>query len=468
MKSSFKWSLATLLLLTHPVSAEGADINKFADLDNGAKISEKSTVNYLFAYFELGPKDASYSLRKSIVASHLEKLGDPPYKTTAVRQIYGKKTPLEEYDSRPAYEKIPLVTEPVFRVDRKVEYPDKRKETQTLKSPVRNKLVTEEEMTKDKATAVPNTDVSTSAGPFRLRRSTASIRDGFEDIITSGPDPAIGSAKGAKISFSDNRLEDTSGAWNSEGALYLPIIHTANTRSTSTHIGVLPSVSWNLQEIQKVGTENINELKFALPLYFDYGGGTTASYFNAVLEPYYQTDTHFDGAIWGSTLAVSYIGEIPFLNDPFGPSASEFGQEWGGTRTKFKLNRWSGIGNSSGYKVRLSGLLDYSETHQTSPYSKRQEGDDWFRVGLDTGIDIGLFRKDEDGAVFEKAPLVLGVSYKFLDTLSGDGGYSDLFSANLTWWMSDYTGLTLEYQKGETPVADELIDLITLGLEFRY
>lgn len=464
MKSLFKWIVSTLLLLTQPGSAEGTDINKFADLDNGAKISEKSTVNYLFAYFELGPKDSSYSLRKSIVAYHLQKLGAPPYETAAVRRTYGKKTPLEEYDSRPAYEKIPLITEPIFRVDRMVEYPDKRQETQTLKSPVRNKLVTEEEMTKDKGTAVPNTDVSTSAGPFRLRRSTASIRDGFEDIVTSGPDPAIHNAKGATISFSDNRLEDSSGAWNSEGAIYLPIILTANTRGTSTHIGVLPSVSWNLQEIQEAGKENIDELNFALPLYYDYGGGKTGSFFNAVLEPYYQTDTHFDGEIWGSTLAISYIGEIPFLNDPFAPP-SELGQ---GARTKFKLNRWSGIGNSSGYKVRLSGLVDYSETHQTSPYSPRQEGDDWFRVGLDTGIDIGLFRKDEDGAAFEKAPLVLGVSYKFLDTLSGDGGYSDLFSANLTWWMSDYTGLTLEYQKGDTPVANELIDLITLGLEFRY
>jgi hypothetical protein len=55
-----------------------------------------------------------------------------------------------------------------------------------------------------------------------------------------------------------------------------------------------------------------------------------------------------------------------------------------------------------------------------------------------------------------------------MNNFSGDGIYSDLFKASTTYWINRYAGLTLEYQKGDTPVADKAIDLLTFGLQLRY
>ncbi|WP_367871829.1 hypothetical protein [Luteolibacter sp. Populi] len=455
MHATPKCSLLLLLL----GAADAAEINDHA---KGPKITESETVGYLFDELKLAaPKGASPAQKRTIVGYYLTELrgtlGQPPWDKDAVRRKYGKATDLEVHDDRPRREKIPLLTEPLIKIKRTAVNPDKTKTTVTYGPSVRDKLVQEERVAKEKIQLLDNPVTSFSAGPFRIRRSTASIREGLGSIITSGPDPDISKAKGAKLSFSDNRLEDGSGAWNSEGAVYIPIIRTSETLSYSTRLAFLPSVSWNLQEKQEIGKTDIDELKFALPIYFDRVGGAKARAFNAIIEPYYQTDTDFDGAIWGSTLALTYTGGIFGIDAPFAS----------GDRRDFRFNDWNAC-CSGEYRLRFTGLVDYSETHETSIYSKRKKGDDWFRVGLDTGIDIGLFRKKKDEGQFGKTPLVFSVNYKFLDALGGEGGYSDLFSTNLTWWMSDYTGLTLEYQKGETPVADKEIDLITLGLEYRY
>jgi hypothetical protein len=61
----------------------------------------------------------------------------------------------------------------------------------------------------------------------------------------------------------------------------------------------------------------------------------------------------------------------------------------------------------------------------------------------------------------------LGASYEMLEALSGEGGFSDLLKLRATLRLNDYAGLTLEYSVGDTPVADQEIDLITLGLELK-
>jgi hypothetical protein len=61
-----------------------------------------------------------------------------------------------------------------------------------------------------------------------------------------------------------------------------------------------------------------------------------------------------------------------------------------------------------------------------------------------------------------------GVSYQFLEKVSGSGGYSHLFKAHTTLWLIENAGITLAYSKGNTPVAVKPIDLITLGLELKF
>jgi hypothetical protein len=46
--------------------------------------------------------------------------------------------------------------------------------------------------------------------------------------------------------------------------------------------------------------------------------------------------------------------------------------------------------------------------------------------------------------------------------------YSHLFSAHSTLWFVKNFGKTLQYSKGETPVAAQPTDLVSLGLEFKY
>ena len=102
-----------------------------------------------------------------------------------------------------------------------------------------------------------------------------------------------------------------------------------------------------------------------------------------------------------------------------------------------------------------------STTERVGVHTTRKEGDDWMRAGATVSLDFRL-----GGEVFN--PLDIGVSYQFLGALSGSGNYSELFKPHATWWLSESAGLTLEYSKGDTPVADKSIDLLTLGLEFKY
>lgn len=456
MKSILPISLFSLLVLSPSVQAADADIDTYADAKG--LLWEQETVKFLFAHLELSPDDASYGLKRSVLATRLENIKEavghgPPYTKAEIRKVLGISTALESYDDLSPGEKVPPFTEPYIWLQEDISHPSVTPARQKVGPKLRDRLEYEEYKDTLKAKGKPplaNHDIEfvseTSAGPFRVRRSVDDIRDGIGGIELTGPDPDIAEAKGAKISYSDNRLESGHGAVSSEGAVFFPVLK----RTRQDRFGIVPAVSWNLQEQQTKGKEDLDELKFSVPLYYEHRIAKEDDYAILTLEPYYQTDTDLDGSIWGTTLSAAYKGNLFPVGDRY-----------------FRLNEWQfAFDTKVSYRLRGAALLDYSETHGTSRFSSRKENDDWFRIGADLGFDAAFFR--QEGQNEGEGKITYGINYKAFDDLSGDGHYSDLFSTNLTWWMSKYTGLTLEYQKGETPIADEDVDLITLGLEFRY
>ena len=450
MKSPIIAATFAAIACPYPLlAADKVDIGQFASLN------KEQTTDYLIKLTDTKGEFKNQAEKENAVIEHLRyverHLGKPPYNAAALRELLDKQTKLEKYDARPGYTKIPPITEPISKTEK---FSRGTHQAYYLGPTVRARLEQEQALADGKPpvdVAKLPTQSGSSIGPLRIRRTTGDINTRSDAIQTDGPDEKIRDAKGAKISYSDNRLKSGSGAWSSEGAVYMPFIWSAQpTLTTDYRFGFSPAVSWNIQEQQGAGKADVDELKFSVPIHADFGGGPNGRYWTTVLEPYYHTDTDFDGSIWGSTASLAFRGPV-FGDD--GPHA-------------FSLNTWKFLTrNSTSYKFGLKGLIDYSETHSTSPFSKRKKDDDWLRAGLEAGFSLGLFREDE---MPDKSPLVLNVGYKFLDSWSGDGGYSDLWNVSLTYWVSDYVGFTGEYQKGETPVAKEEIDLITLGLEWRY
>jgi hypothetical protein len=455
----------TMLTIIAAAAATSLHARAEEDIEKYATLNQIQTYDYLIKIRDAHPVDNSLTAKRNSVLPDVQyietNLGAPPYKANELRELLDTLTVLEKYDKRPKYEQITILTEPYLQLKKKN---TKTHETYEFGPTVRERLVKEKKLTTQKPPVVVKelkTQSASSIGPLRIRRTTADINTRTDMTATDGPDSKIKDAKGAKLSFTDNRLLDGSGAWSTEGALFLPFIWYSqsqndpkelNNPSIDSRFGFNPAVSWNHQEQQKPETDDINELKFSSPVYYDTGGGKNGGYWTTILEPYYHTDFDFESSIIGVTSSLAYRG------NPFG--SGQYG---------LYLNDWHFFGersNSGSYKIALKALADYSDTTNTGKYTTRTKDDDWFRLGLDAGFSIGLFR--EDGTEPDDSRVVFNTSYKFLDALSGKGGYSDLLSIGLTYWVSDYVGLTGEYQKGETPVADEEIDLITVGLEFRY
>lgn len=435
-------------------------------IEDYASLNKEQTHDYLIKLLETKEDLKTPAEKENALIEYVRyierHLGKPPYNAADLRKLLDKGTKLEKYDARPGFTKVRPITEPISSTEKFARKADGTREDYYFGPTVRDRLEQEKALAERKPpvdAAKLATQSGSSIGPIRLRRTTGEINTRSDAIQSDGPDEKIREAKGAKIAYSDNRLKNGSGAWNSEGALYLPFIWSAQERANEAdktdkpdrdhRFGFAPAVAWNVQEQQGAGKADVDELKFSVPIYADFGGGPESRYWTTILEPYYQTDTDFDGAIWGSTASVAFRGLV-----------------FGEGRKGLYLNQWQFLaGNSTSYKIGLKGLLDYSETHATSPFSKRKKDDDWLRAGLEAGFSLGLFRDDE---MPDKAPLVFNVGYKFLDAWSGDGGYSDMWNVSLTYWVNDYVGFSGEYQKGETPIAKEEIDLITLGMEFRY
>jgi len=299
----------------------------------------------------------------------------------------------------------------------------------------------------------------TKLGALQVRRNTSEAAKALKD------------ATGAKIGFSDNRLQTGDGAWNSEGALIYPMVFewdrgSSEPDGSSLWTQLAPAVYWHLAETQdSTGkTKDVQELKLSVPVAFSYvpparrrqgpyvpgpaPASNSAMTIVTQLEPYYDTDFSLTHQIWGTTVSLEYVGKVGPLH-------------LGGFVGLFDTNPESTeAGDLFMYSLRLRPLFDYSQTERGGPYTKRVAGDDWSRVGAEASLDFRF-----GGG---KSPLDIGVSYRFLQAVSGTGGFSDLLKPHVTWWVSPNTALTLEYQRGETPVADQDIDLISLGLEFKY
>lgn len=272
-------------------------------------------------------------------------------------------------------------------------------------------------------------------GPIHLRREAGDLKE-------------LKDAKGAKIGFSDNRLQEGNGAWNTEGALIFPLRwkrEGADASSLSVHL--TPAVSWNFVEQEAPGKSDVDELKLSAPIIMGHtpGGRLDPQEYIAIVEPYYQTDWDFDGEILGGSLKLEYVGKV-------GPV------HFGSFHSLFDASEAKSIDDILAYRLRIKPMLDYSEVVKKGGFD-RAEDDDWLRLGGEVSFELRFFGSDN--------PLDLGITYRFAEEVHGDGGFSDLFKANATLWLSPNAGLTLEYQKGETPVADKDIDLITLGLELK-
>ncbi len=288
-----------------------------------------------------------------------------------------------------------------------------------------------------------------SLGPIRLRKSAPELTK------------ALRNAKGASVGFSNNHLIDGGGAWNTQGALGYPVkLFFQHGQGKSTEFEITPVLVWNLAEHEGKGEYEVNELAFSLPVivYISPGGkkmtGTYEENISAAgdrgfsrlwivkAKPYFQTDFNFRHEIYGMEASAEYVGYL-------------FG-------SKLYLGGFQNV-SSSGlqYQLRVIPRVDYSETAKRGIHTTRQEGDDWFRLGGQAALD---FRMGEE---YLKS-LDIGASYQFFEALSGQGGYSDLFSTYATWWLSENAGMTLEYKRGDTPVAAQKIDLVILGLEFKY
>jgi hypothetical protein len=296
-----------------------------------------------------------------------------------------------------------------------------------------------------------------SLGPLRLRKSAADVTQTAAD-----PKKTLKDVKGATFGFSDNFLLDGNGAWNSEGVLDYPIkfYRQGNRPGQSFELQVGPATEWKLAETQEKNNKDVQELNFSFPLTLFVSPGrekmkgtyeeNMAAAGNTIFsqlwviqsKPYFQTDFSFQHEIYGAEASAEFVGGL-----------------FGGL---LYLGGFHNMGASGlQYQLRAIPKLDYSATERGGTYTTRKPGDDWFRVGGLLSLDFRLGGKSFN-------PLDVGVSYQFMDTLSGSGDFADLIKAHATWWLSENAGLTLEYSKGDTPVAMKQIDLVTLGLEFKY
>jgi hypothetical protein len=294
-----------------------------------------------------------------------------------------------------------------------------------------------------------NDGIAGSLGPFRLRKTTDDLSKPLSD------------AAGATVGYSYDRLLNGNGAWNSQGVLNYPITWAHQYGAgKSLELQVGPAVEWNLAETQEAGKKDVQELSFNIPTTAYYSPGRqkmTGTYeeniaaagrtiSSALLvfqaKPYFQTDFSFQDEIYGASASAEFVGGV-------------FG-------SRLYIGGFQNLGLSGlQYQLRLIPKLDYSVTERGGPYTDRKPGDDWFRLGGTFSLDLRL-----GGESFN--PLDFGVSYSLLQTLSGSGGYSSLFKTHVTWWITENIGPSVEYTKGETPVADKPIDLLALTLELKY
>jgi hypothetical protein len=105
--------------------------------------------------------------------------------------------------------------------------------------------------------------------------------------------------------------------------------------------------------------------------------------------------------------------------------------------------------------------MDFSATAESGRFTSRKKGEDLFRIGGLLACDLRFF-----GA--SSTYLNIGTSYEVFHSLNSTIEDSELLRTYATLWLNENVGMTFEYSKGETPVSLKDIDLLSLGLEFKY
>jgi len=287
-------------------------------------------------------------------------------------------------------------------------------------------------------------------GPIRLRKTTDDLR--FANIED---------ASGVTIGYSDNRLVDGRGAWNTQGVLGYPIsFHSQGKPGKSAEFELLPAINWRIASIEGVANSDIEELGFSLPmvLFLSPGGNVYSGTYDQnvaaakgkilsrlwvlTARPFVQTDFSLHHRICGAEASAEYIGGV------FGS-----GLYMGGYQN-------SGIDGLQ-YKLRIVPGIDFSSTGKTGRFTTRLKGDDMFRVGGLLSCNLRF-----DGPSF--TTFDIGTSYEMFHALDSSIEDADLLRTYASLWLNKNVGMSFEYCKGNTPVSLKAIDLLSLGLEFRY
>lgn len=313
----------------------------------------------------------------------------------------------------------------------------------------------EAEQARREATGAPPKTVTHEG--IRLRKSADKWKDDRDD------------APGAVFSLLDDYKKNKKSV-TAEGALIYPL-----AASTGEWLFV-PSVNWKHVRIDDKPAATaaatattggaapaaaaaapgpkdgeVNELQFNFALVTDRSIKGSDWWSNSRVEysPYYLTDTDLKGRLFGLTLAW-----IPSLNyKKPGPGNRPVNTAWA-------LNHgYRSIPDTPlRYRVGAVPGIDFNYLDKTSPFLGKAERGSYLRF---TGkVELGL--KTLDGR-FE----LLG-SYRWFSGISGPTAWSEHASLSAKWWLNDYAGLSLERQKGETPVADKEINALTLGFEVKY
>lgn len=281
-------------------------------------------------------------------------------------------------------------------------------------------------------------------GPFLLRKSA-------DDWLKERKD-----TEGAKVAYADNRI-DKQTTWSTEGALLYPMrLWQRNVAPNSTEffgsqsIQFIPSASWKVVNIAETNKGDIEELMFQLPVVWSvtHRGAGWWRNSHVGLTPYYHTDFHFDGEVFGGKLTWTPVFRQEVENDYRGPLLS--------VNTGYR-DLWRSA--PLRYYIGLVPALDFNHFSRTNLFITREKHDDYFRAG--GKAELGLKTAGYPS-------LELLASYEAFAGLHGAPDFSDLISLKSKFWFSDYAGVFLQYDKGDTPVAQKKIDLVTFGLELRF
>jgi hypothetical protein len=276
-----------------------------------------------------------------------------------------------------------------------------------------------------------------SAGPVRLRKTADDWRANADD------------SQGATLAYSHNS-KDNKTAWASEGSLIYPILlsgdNTADDRESGVRswwLWMLPSMSWKVNKIDQTDDSDIEELLYQIPIVWSANhtglGWLRNSEFK--LAPYMHTDFSLDGLVLGTS--ISYV---PYVFDSVSGLALNAGYKGLG-KTPFR------------YRTGLTPTVDFNHLCSDSQYIKREDNDDYLRAG----------GKAEAGIITKGYPsLEFVASYQAFAGLIGAPDQSDLMSLAGKLWFNENMGLSIEYQRGETPIAQKDIDLAIMGLELKY